>query len=1360
VLTRLEDRTVPASFVVTTTADSGVGSLRDAISQANANSEADTISFAPGVTKVTLTSAELPLTTTNLVTINGGPGGVTITRDDTASAFRILNVSVNAKADLVGLTLTNGKATGSDLAGYGGGLGVDTGATVTLTNITVSGNTANFGGGIASRGKLTMTNTTVSGNTANYGGGIASEGILTLTNSTLSGNTANNDGGGIAIDGGTVTVTNATMTANRADADGNSSGNGGGMAFLAGAVTLFNTIVAGNFVGQGTTVENINGAIDGASQNNFTSGDAKLGPLANNGGPTLTHALLAGSPAIDAGNNAKIPAGITTDQSGLARIVGGTVDIGAMEFVGSTPVSLVVDNSGDGVDGNYGPGQLTLREAVEIANGRTGADTITFTWGLTTSTLSLGELLLTDTAGTTINGGTSGVTITRDGMANAFRILNVPVNAKADLVGLTIQNGSETNAGGILNAGILTVTNSTISNNVAELEGGGIRNTGTVTFTNSSISGNKANYGAGILTVGTAKFTEVMISNNDSKGAGGIYNTGTLTLSNSTMSGNKASDFAGAISNVDGGVLTITGSQIQSNTARGAGGIYNAVATMTITKSQISGNISTQYEGGGVYNGQTAKLTITESSITKNTTAASGGGIYNESTLDISDSEVKTNTATIQGGGLHNLESLTITNSAIEGNIATEGNAGGILNSGTITATKCSVSGNQAALEGGGIRNTGSVTITNSTLNDNFSFQFGGAISNRSSMALTNSTLSGNKTQAEGGGIYNLGTMSLVDSSLNGNTATNGGAITNDSTTVTLVNVVLSGNTATSQGGGFYNLLGTAKLTNTTVAGNTAAVGGGIYLNKGTVTLTGTTVSKNDSVSDGGGIFLDAGTFTINNSTISGNKTQAAGGGIFSFRSGAELKLTQSTVTGNRAGDQGGGIHLDAGTASINNTIIAGNFKGTGTSISDIALLSGSIIEANHNLIGDAGSSGLTNGSNGNIVGVDVSTVLNTTLANNGGSTFTHALLGGSPAINAGNNSKIPSGTTTDQRGLVRIVDGTVDIGAFEFSGPVLLGYPEFGVGTGVGSGQVNHYDRTAKLLFTTEPFEGFTGGIRTAASDFNGDGVADLVAGTGPGRSSSLRIYDGVTQKILFAMDPFEPSFKGGIYVATGDLTGDGTPDFVISPDEGGGPRVRVFNGKTFTQIADFFGIDDPNFRGGARAALSDLNNDGKADLLVAAGFGGGPRLALYNGATLTSNGGPKFVGDFFVFEQTLRNGVFLTAGDVNGDGYADVMVGGGPGGGPRVFGLSGKDLTTTGTQTQVANFFAGDPNSRGGVRLTMKNLDNDTFSDIVIGYGTGAGSRVIGYRGVQVPTNGTPASIAFDYNAFPGFSNGVFVG
>jgi hypothetical protein len=278
------------------------------------------------------------------------------------------------------------------------------------------------------------------------------------------------------------------------------------------------------------------------------------------------------------------------------------------------------------------------------------------------------------------------------------------------------------------------------------------------------------------------------------------------------------------------------------------------------------------------------------------------------------------------------------------------------------------------------------------------------------------------------------------------------------------------------------------------------------------------------------------------------------------------------------------------------------------------------------------------------------------------------------------------------------------------------------------------------------------------AVADFNGDGVPDVVVGTGPGGPTRVVILDGVTKAIIFSVDPFEPSFTGGVYVAAGDLNGDGIPDLVITPDEGGGPRCRVFDGANFGVMADFFGIEDPNFRGGARAAIGDVNGDGAGDLIVAAGFGGGPRIAGFSGRSLA--GGPvKIFGDFFMFEQTLRNGVFIAAGDLNGDGHADIIAGGGPGGGPRVFALSGKGLINGNQEIQMANFFGGDPDSRGGIRIVVKDLDGDNRADLVVGSGSGAGSRVTAYLGKNIQPEGVPPFVQ-DFNAFPGFTGGVFVG
>jgi RHS repeat-associated protein len=323
----------------------------------------------------------------------------------------------------------------------------------------------------------------------------------------------------------------------------------------------------------------------------------------------------------------------------------------------------------------------------------------------------------------------------------------------------------------------------------------------------------------------------------------------------------------------------------------------------------------------------------------------------------------------------------------------------------------------------------------------------------------------------------------------------------------------------------------------------------------------------------------------------------------------------------------------------------------------------------------------------------------------------------------------------------------------------ILVGSKEFAVGGTTGT--VRFFNPDGSEQYTVTPFAGFTGEIRTAAGDFNGDGIADLVVGTGPGSATHVKVLDGISQAVLFSVNPFEASFTGGVYVAAGDINGDGIADLAITPDEGGGPRVRVFNGSNFTQIADFFGIDDPNFRGGARASIGDMNGDGNGDLIVVAGFGGGPRVAAINGKQLQSNGGPKLFNDFFAFEQTLRNGIFVAAGDVNGDGFADLVAGGGPGGGPRVFILDGNSLVQNGSGTLVplGNFFAGNPASRGGVRVAIKNLDNDAKADVVTGAGSDAGTRLTAYLGTNITPTGTPPAF-FDFDAFASIGGGVFVG
>jgi hypothetical protein len=285
--------------------------------------------------------------------------------------------------------------------------------------------------------------------------------------------------------------------------------------------------------------------------------------------------------------------------------------------------------------------------------------------------------------------------------------------------------------------------------------------------------------------------------------------------------------------------------------------------------------------------------------------------------------------------------------------------------------------------------------------------------------------------------------------------------------------------------------------------------------------------------------------------------------------------------------------------------------------------------------------------------------------------------------------------------------------------------------------------------------------GMPVTAADVTGDGVPDLVGAHGPGLPQQVYVLEGQTGDPAFTISSvFEPSFTRGLLVAAGDLDDDGFADLVITPDRGGSGRVQVVSGKDRSVMADFFGIEDVTFRGGARAAVGDVNGDGVPDLIVAAGFGGGPRVALFDGSDLRPGSTPrKLVGDFFVFENTLRNGVFVGAGDLNGNGRADPVFGGGPGGGPRVLAIDGADLAATGATNPLANFFAGDVNNRGGVRVATHYLDDDGRADLVVGLGPAGEPQVRTFLGRDLDQFSPPAALSV--SPFPeAEGDAVFVG
>jgi fibronectin-binding autotransporter adhesin len=456
--------------------EAGTGtSLREAINYANEIGGANTITFAPGLAgTITLDVGELPAIAGNLTIVGPGVGNLTISANDVS---RIVFVDPGATVKLSGLTFSHGRRED--------GGAINNEGTLIVTACMLASNLANNGGAINNEGTLTVTACTFANNQAlSVGSAIDNEGTLTMIDCTLASNSPGN--GGSIFNDGTLTVTASTIASN-------SDGVGVGIVNAnpaQAAATLVNTLVAGNtggdlsgiFTGSNDWIADGTGTGLTASQ----SGAPMLDPngLRDNGGPTQTIALLPGSPAIGAGSVAlEVDAQgnpLTSDQRGLPfqRVVGGSVHIGAYQV---QSLALVVDNAGDIDDGNYGPGQLSLREAIDLADINPSTDTITFDPIVFAApqaiTLTNGPLELSDSAQTTIDGGLAGVTVDGNGASSIFMIDS---GATASLTRLTLTNGASEFGGAIDNQGTLTLTNSTLVGN-SGFDGGGIANFGTLT---------------------------------------------------------------------------------------------------------------------------------------------------------------------------------------------------------------------------------------------------------------------------------------------------------------------------------------------------------------------------------------------------------------------------------------------------------------------------------------------------------------------------------------------------------------------------------------------------------------------------------------------------------------------------------------------------------------------------------------------------------------------------------------------------------------------------------------------------------------------------------------------------------------
>ncbi len=1267
---------LPGTLVVSNADDSGPGSLRAALEQANAFAPtADTVVFDPTffATPRTITLTE-DLPVSDSVSILG-PGADKLTLNG-AGAYRVFTIDSPARLNvtLAGLRLTGGHPVYSPSFPGGGAIFVRD-DTVTVRDCVIEGNTSDFTGGaitVSSGGSLTLQGSTVRGNTSlSEGGGLWLSGAaaLTVSNSTIVSNTANggNGGGGIRITGGTAAVTNSQVINNT------TTGSGGGIYASGTDVTIRASTVANNQAGgggggkfQGSPLQVFDSTFSGNRTGTYGRGGAiEVTPAAT--APyeprpvLLQNSTLTGNSANGAGGG--LAMGVLTSGSNVLTIQNCTI----------TANSTAENSNGAGGGGLYVPPPLAQDVTVtsSIVSGNRGA--------AGPSDINAGAVLLTDSA----VGSATGFTV-KTGSGN-----NVPFGADIRLAPQA-DNGGPTQTHALLAgspaldrgsnpAGLANDQRGTgfPRGRGAAVDIGAFEGVWDTPWADAALTDLTGTAGAPDYTF-TVTYTDDAAIDVSTLGTGDVRVTGpngldvlatfvgvdTATNGTPRTATYRFAAPGGTWEGADNGTYTVTLQPNQVADATGRAVSSRVLGTFRVFLPLTLVVTNTNDSGPGSLRDAVAKA---------NAPGTAADVIVFDPTYFATP-----RTITLTSGRLVVTDSLTVTGPGADRLTVSGNNASRVFDAALKTG--------HIALTISGLRMTGGRAVGNSPAIQNYG---GAVLAWHADLTLRDCVLEGNSAPASGGAVsVSAANLAIESCKIIGNTAGEGGGGVSAGSfgyTTVIRNSTIADNTAVAGSGGGLSV-GWALIQGCTISGNIvqayAKTGGGID-SQGPLTVLDSMVSGNQALQGiGGGInWTSAPSGVIRNCTIAANSAYMGGGGLwlaYNFPPYNSVDIQNCTITGNTvtlATNGGGGINAATpqGHLSVTSSIVSGNTIGGGTIPDDIRNVASNPIDLSDSAVGSPNGLTVSSASGNNLpFGIDLRLG---PLQDNGGPTLTVAPRPGSPLLDAGSN---PAGLTTDQRGFPRAVGTATDIGAVEGVSPTPTAVSTLRDVTAPGGTvyliRVEYSDDTAVAVRTlgdgdvrvTGP-NGFAAAPTFVGADVNSDGTvrtatyaltppggswdpydygtftvtveAGQVADTGgtfvpPAQLGTFRVVMPATFVVTNAKDAGPGSLRDALLQANAN---SGAADTVVfDPAFFATPRTITLTTGTLP-ISDPVTVIGPGattlaLNGNAASRIFTVDGPGRFDVVLSG-------LALTNGFSAGGNGGAIFSRDEYL---TVRDCVF----------------------------------------------------------------------------------------------------------------------